>query len=242
MTIVIQPHRAPIQTFAFRSVLLAFKTKTATMQRHVRRAVLASSQRAGLAVGACARVAHREAPMMIRTRRLLASRVCLDMLQRRATPDRARHAWRGSTRLRRLMRAPTAQLGLQMMTRKQTHRAWDAWPVSMQSLGTTVPASPVVQVSLGLRLVALALQPVKPVKPVSTAPRDRARVSSAHLAQQTKTPMRRHRAHRAPPAHTQGVVRPHATSVLLARSTATRIRPRRALHAWQVSTGRLVQR
>ena len=186
MTIVIQPHRAPIQTFAFRSVLLAFKTKTATMQRHARRAVLASSQQAGLAVGACARVAHRDAPMMIRTRRLLASRVWLGMLRRRATPDRARHAWRGSTRLQRLMRAPTAQLGLQMMTRKQTHRAWDAWPVSMQSLGTTVPASPVVRVSLDLRLVVLALQSVKPVKPVSMLRVDLQCVCSVHLGAQTK--------------------------------------------------------
>ena len=180
--------------------------------------------------------------MMTLTRPLLASHVQLDTLQWRANPDRARHARWGSTRLQQLMYAPTARLGLPMTTLNHKHLAWGAWPASTQRLVMMVRVLRVVWVASDLRPVVLALQFVKHVKPASTAPKARACVRFVHLARQTKTPMHRHHAHRAPREHTLAVARPRATSVLLVRSTATRMRPRRARHAWQVSTGRLALR
>ena len=67
------------------------------------------------------------------------------------------------------------------------------------------------------------------------------RVTFAHLAELMWTRIQLPSALTVMLAHTLGAARPHATSVLLARSTATRIRPRRVLRASLASIGRLVR-
>ena len=125
------------------------------------------------------------------------------------------------------------------MTLNQTHRVWDAWLASTQKLPTAVLALAVTQVALGHRLAAQAQQYVRRVKLVSLALRVGVRVSFAHLAELTRTPMHRHRARSVMLAHTPAVVRPHAPSARLVRLTATATLRRLAQRAWLASTGRL---
>ena len=125
------------------------------------------------------------------------------------------------------------------MTLNQTHHVWDAWLVSMQKLPTVALALAVVQVVLGHRLAAQAQQYVRRVKLVSLALRAGVRVSFAHLAELTRIRIQLPSALTVVLAHTLAAARPHATSVLLARSTVTATLRRRVRHAWVVSTGRL---
>ena len=152
-----------------------------------------------------------------------------------------RLAWLASTPLQRLLHAPTARLGLWMMTLNQTHRVWDAWLASTQKLPTAVLALAVTQVALGHRLAAQAQQYVRRVKLVSLALRAGVRVSFAHLAELTRIRIQLPSALTVVLAHTLAAARPHATSVLLVRSTATRVQLHHAQRAWVVSTGRLRQ-
>ena len=111
-------------------------------------------------------------------------------------------------------------------------------PASTQRQVTVVIASAVRVVASHRRLVAHRWVRARCVRRVSTAPRGHRRVRSAHLVELMRTWMPRLSVPSAASARMLGVGRRRVTSVLLARSTVTRMLRHHVHHAWWVSTGK----
>ena len=103
-------------------------------------------------------------------------------------------------------------------------------------------ASDVSWGDLQLPLEEPALPPVSRVNLGSLLAWRHHPVTSAHLAELMTTPIQPPSALSAGQAHTLVAAKQSVLSVLLVRSTVTRMRPLRARRAWQVSTGRLALR
>ena len=129
-------------------------------------------------------------------------------------------------------------LGRQTTIQIPRRHVFSACPASTQRSGTTVTALAVRVVASLLQLVAQRCLRVSNVSRVSTARRGHRRVRSARLAELMRTWMLRLSALSAASGRMLGVARHHVMSVLLARSTVTRMQPHRVRRAMQASTGR----
>ena len=113
--------------------------------------------------------------------------------------------------------------------------------VVMQRAAKQMHVSDVQWVRLQQPLEAQAKLRVRPVSLGSLQVLDHRPVASAHLVEQTMTPIRPLSAWTAWLALSPAVVRQPVPSAQLVRLTATRTQPHHAQHAWLVSTGRLRQ-
>ena len=162
------------------------------------------------------------------------------------TPPTAQHAIPADTLLEAW---PSLHLGVstvlrarQTMTPTRPRLANPAHPAATQRKATVATASGVPWAPSRQLLAGPARLPASLVNLVSLLPPHHRHVVSARLGELTGTPIRQRSAWTVEQARTLGVVRRSVLFVLLARLTAMRVRPRRVLHAWRVSTGRVAQR
>ena len=238
MTTETRQHRAQTRTSAFRLAHQAFRTTTVTMRHHARRVARASTRQVVREPAPCVLDAHLEPAMTTQTRRHLAWRAWLALLQRRLTPGRVRRVSQASTLPQLPLSARTAPRGPRTMTVSPVHHVSAVWLAFTPRPDTLVLAMRVQWVASVPRMAAAAPQYVKSVEWGSPLPKDQTPVHSARRVQQTRTATRRLRAASVPLGHTPDAVRRSATNAQRVRSTATPTRQHHARRARQVSIGK----